>query len=123
MSTRFKDTRTEYQRIHDRSISEDALQRSLIEVAELHGWQWHHETDSRRSKAGFPDLVCAHMSHGVCFIELKSERGYLQPAQREWRDVLVAAGARYYVFRPRDRFVADALFARGEWPDMREYQK
>lgn len=115
--------RSEYQRIHDRSISEDALQRSLIEVAEIHGWAWHHETDSRRSKAGFPDLVFAHMTHGVCFIELKSERGYLKPAQKEWRDVLVAGGARYYVFRPRDRFIADALFARGEWPPMADYLK
>ena len=117
------DTRSEYQKIHDRSISEAALQKSLIEVAEMHGWSWHHETDSRRSKAGFPDLVCVHPHHGLVFLELKSERGYLSPEQKEWRDVLVMAGVRYYVFRPRDRFIADRMFTHGEWPDMREYQK
>lgn len=117
------DTRKEYQRIHDRSISEQAFQNSLVEVAEYHRWQVHHETDSRRSKPGLPDLICAHPEHGVVFVELKSERGYLRPEQKEWRDVLVAGGARYYVFRPRDRFVADAMFARGEWPDMEKYLK
>ena len=123
MSTRFRDTRSEYQRIHDRSISEAALQKSLVEVAEMYGWQLHHEVDSRRSKPGLPDLICAHHKHGVVFIELKSERGYLKPEQRVWRDTLVAAGARYYVFRPRDRFVADAMFARGEMPPMENYHK
>ena len=123
MTTRFKDTRAEYQRIHDRSISEAALQKSLIEVAEMHGWMVHHETDSRRSNPGLPDLICAHPNHGVVFIELKSERGYLRPAQREWRDALTMAGANYYVFRPRDRFTADALFVSGDMPEMERYQK
>ena len=122
MTTRFKDTRQPYQRIHDRSISEAALQKSLIEVAELHNWLVWHDNDSRRNNAGLPDLICAHPSHGVCFIELKSERGYLRPEQKLWRDTLIMAGAKYYVFRPRDRFVADDLFARGEWPPMKEYQ-
>ena len=115
--------RTEYQRIHDRSISEAAFQRSLIEVAEMHGWSWHHEEDSRRSKAGFPDVVLCHPVHGLVFVECKSERGYLKPAQKEWRDVLVMAGVRYYVFRPRDRFVADALFTRGEFPPREDFTR
>ena len=123
MSTRSTDTRSEYQKIHDRSISEAALQKSLIEVAEMHGWQIHHEVDSRRSNPGLPDLICAHPNHGVVFIELKAERSYLRPAQKEWRDALTMAGANYYVFRPRDRFVADDLFTRGELPPMKEYSR
>lgn len=123
MSARYKDTRAEYQRIHDRSISEAALQRSLLEVADHYGWTTHHEEDSRRSKPGLPDLICAHPVHGVVFIELKSESGYLKPSQKEWREVLTMCGARYFVFRPRDRFVADALFARGEFPPSAEYSK
>lgn len=121
--TRRKDTRPEYRKILDRSISELALQKSLIEVAEMYGWQVWHDNDSRRNNAGLPDLICAHPVHGVVFVELKSERGYLRPAQKEWRDVLVMGGARYYVFRPRDRFVADDMFTKGKWPDMREYSK
>lgn len=118
---RKRDTRLPYQRIHDESISEEALQKSILEVAMMHGWLVHHETDSRWSNAGFPDLACAHPDHGHCFIELKTEHGSLQPDQYDWRDYLVASGARYYVFRPRDRFIADRLFQFGEWPDMEGY--
>lgn len=81
----------------------------------------HHETDSRWSYAGFPDLVCAHPDHGLVFIELKSETGSLSSDQYDWRDYLVATGVRYYVFRPRDRFVADDLFAKGVFPPMERY--
>lgn len=116
-----KDERLPYQKIHDASISEAALQKSLIEVARLHGWTTHHETDSRRSDPGLPDLICVHPDHGVVFIELKSEKNYLRPEQKAWRDVLTAAGAWYYVFRPRDRFVADSLFIEGEFPPMEDY--
>lgn len=116
-----RDNRLPYQKIHDESISEAAFQRSLVEVAELHGWKIHHETDSRRSNPGLPDLVCAHPEFGVVFMELKAEKKYLRPAQKDWRDTLVAAGANYYVFRPRDRFVADDLFAKGLFPPMEEY--
>ncbi|MCV0404527.1 MAG: VRR-NUC domain-containing protein [Chloroflexi bacterium] len=116
-----RDTRMPYQRIHDESISEHALQKSLLEMAVRGRWLVHHETDSRKSNAGFPDLVCVHPDHGLVVIELKSERGYLAPDQYDWRDYLVAAGVRYYVFRPRDRFVADELFINGVFPEMEGY--
>lgn len=118
---RRKDSRKEYQRIHDQSISEIELQRSLIEVAEMFGWKCHHENDSRRSNPGLPDLICAHPRHGIVFIELKSERGYLRQPQKAWRDVLIAGGVPYYVFRPRDRFVADDLFREGKFPPADGY--
>lgn len=118
---RLKDSRLPYQKIHDRSISESALQDSILAGAAAHGWLVHHETDSRRSYAGFPDLVLVHPKHGIGFFELKAESGSLQPDQFSWRDYLVKAGARYYVFRPRDRFVVDELLATGQWPEMEGY--
>lgn len=118
---RSKDTRLPYQRIHDESISEAALQNSMLEVAQMNDWKCHHETDSRRSNPGFPDLVCVHPTHGVVFIELKTEKKYLRAPQRVWRDVLVASGARYYLFRPRDRFVADEMFLTGKFPPVEDY--
>lgn len=115
------DTREPYQKIHDGTISEKALQNSLLEVATMHGWLVHHEEDSRWSFPGFPDLICAHPEHGVVYIELKTETNSLDPDQYDWRDYLVAGGSRYYVFRPRDRFVADELFIRGTFPPMERY--
>ena len=122
MTTR-TDTRSDARKMLDRQTSEAAFQRSLLEVADMFGWSTHHEVDSRRSNAGLPDLICAHPVHGVCFIELKAEGKYLRPEQKEWRDVLTAAGARFYVLRPRDRDVAERLFMRGEWPNPQEYSR
>ena len=118
------DTRSDARKMLDRQTSEAAFQRSLLEVADMFGWSTYHVSDSRRvTSAGFPDIVIAHQVHGVAFLELKKEGGYLKPEQREWRDVLTAAGVRYYVFRPRDRDVAERLFMRGEWPNPQEYSR
>lgn len=116
-----RDTRQPYQRIHDESISEHALQKSILDVAIRGQWLVHHETDSRKSNAGFPDLICTHPKHGLVVIELKSETNNLGPDQYDWRDYMVASGVRFYVFRPRDRFVADELFLNGVFPPMEDY--
>jgi hypothetical protein len=48
--------------------------------------------------AGFTDLVLA--KNGIIwFIELKSDKGQMSPAQLEWEDAL---GEWYRVFRPSD---------------------
>lgn len=116
-----RDTREPYQRIHDESISEYQLQIMLMETGLNVGWLIHHETDSRKSYPGFPDLVCVHPRYGIVYIELKAERGYLDQDQYDWRDYLVSAGANYYVFRPRDRHVATAMLETGEYPPMEAY--
>lgn len=63
----------------------------------------HHETDSRRSRPGFPDLwICG--PGGLDVVELKIEAVSAQPteAQQEWLDVLMLAGIAAYVWRPSD---------------------
>jgi hypothetical protein len=63
---------------------------------------WHHETDSRRSNAGLPDIIAVRDGRLV-FAELKTERGRLRPEQQAWRDELRRlTGAEYYIWRPRD---------------------
>lgn len=47
------------------------------------GLRWHHETDSRRSKAGFPDY-CIVGPHGVMFLEIKSSKGKATAQQDAW---------------------------------------
>jgi len=72
-------------------------------VLELCGWLRllaYHTHDSRRSTAGFPDLVIA--GRAVLFAELKRDTGRLSPAQIIWGDRLIAVGAWYVVWKPAD---------------------
>lgn len=71
----------------DGSMSEAELQGVIIEMAELYGWVWHHETDSRRTRPGFPDLVLVRPPT-VMFIECKTVRGRIRPDQQTWLDAL-----------------------------------
>ena len=73
-------------------------------VTDLCRWlrlRWYHTHDSRRSNAGFPDLVIVGPGE-VIYAELKSERGRLSSAQAEWIEALNAAGTKAYVWRPSD---------------------
>lgn len=73
-------------------------------ITDLCGWlrlRWHHETDSRRSKAGFPDLVIVGR-YGTVFAELKSTSGKISAEQQAWHDDLVRSGAEAYIWRPED---------------------
>jgi hypothetical protein len=57
------------------------------------GWAIYHVHDSRRSAAGWPDVVLMRPPT-VLFRELKvAPRGRLTPSQRSWIDGLVACGA------------------------------
>lgn len=82
-------------------MNEEQLQRAITDLCDLLHLKWHHETDSRRSKAGFPDLVICG-PRGVIFAELKAPKGRVKPAQQEWIDALHAAGQMAYVWRPDD---------------------
>jgi hypothetical protein len=96
--------------------SEDDFQEHVISVAHSLGWTvaWFRRVRIQRPNgtvyyqlpvgadgAGWPDLV---LSRGIdlLFVELKRENGALEPAQKEWRDRLLAAQARWYCWKPRD---------------------
>lgn len=60
------------------------------------GWRTAVQGDGK----GFPDLVLVG-PHGVLYREAKSGRGVLEPEQRRWRDVLLAAGQDWALWRPQ----------------------
>ncbi len=68
-------------------MSEAELQSLVRDAADLHGWLTYHTHDSRRSDAGFCDLVMVRGNH-VLFVELKSATGRLRPDQVVWMDAL-----------------------------------
>lgn len=73
--------------------TEAEWQAFVTDALDLGGWKWHHETDSRKSPSGFPDLFAAHPLRGLLIVELKTERGRVRPAQTDWlQAVMVAIG-------------------------------
>jgi hypothetical protein len=64
------------------------------------GWRTYHTHDSRRSAAGFPDLIAVRAGR-ILAIECKSATGKLTAAQREWMLELDAVpGVEAFVLRP-----------------------
>ena len=82
------------------ALSERDWQRQVLDLATLRRWTWYHTHDSRRSPAGFPDLVLVR--DRVIYAELKTDKGRLTTNQLAWQRILAAAGAEVYVWRPRD---------------------
>lgn len=72
---------------------EAAFQGQVIEIAHLYRWRVAHFRPAQTSRgwrtpvaadgAGFPDLVLIRPPE-LIIAELKSEKGTLSPAQREW---------------------------------------
>ena len=84
------------------NINERTFQAAIVELAKLTGWRIYHAFDSRRSEAGFPDLVMTRDGR-ILFAELKTERGRVSEAQREWLTALASCpGLEIYVWRPAD---------------------
>ena len=91
------------------------FQRGVIELARLCGWQVHYTTDSRRSTPGFPDLVLWHPVHRrLMFRELKTQRGALNPSQKEVLQSLAEAGADVGVWRPADWDAIEEALTHGQ---------
>lgn len=81
-------------------MSESDLQASITECAELGGWLWWHDVDSRKNKRGLPDLILCHQRTGrLIFAELKNATRKVTPEQDEW---LTTLGIRHtaVVWRP-----------------------
>ena len=88
-------------------MRESEFQGIVIDMAHLYGWRVAHfrsvrtppgyRTPVAADGAGFPDLVLAKRGE-LIFAELKTERGRMSDAQREWIKLLPGA----VVWRPRD---------------------
>ncbi len=85
---------------HD--TSERDFQQQVLQLAQLYGWRSYHTWLSVHSAAGFPDLVLVRGGR-VIFGELKSERGRVSQAQRDWLDALQECpGVEVHLWRPAD---------------------
>jgi hypothetical protein len=84
-------------------MSENELLANVREIAKLNGWETYHTHDSRRSDAGWPDLVLASAAQRrTLFIELKKRTGRVSDAQQKWLDLLALCGQEVAVWRPAD---------------------
>lgn len=99
----------------DRTVSEAALQKAILEMAGVNGWLRHHVYDARRNPTaprrsglgryldpGFPDLALCR-GPVLWLPELKTEDGRVSDDQAAWMAALrevrrVETG----VWRPRD---------------------
>lgn len=70
-------------------MTERELQVAVVELASYLGWLTYHTFDSRRSAAGFPDLVMVRAPR-IVFAELKSSVGRLSSDQVAWNVELEA---------------------------------
>lgn len=88
----------------DRATSEKEFLQTVIDFAKLHGWRTYHTYSSRRSTAGFPDLVLVRGETGeAIFAELKREGGRLTAEQQDWlRDLMRVRRVHTAVWRPSD---------------------
>ena len=82
-------------------MTERQFQNWVITLAKRMGWLVYHTHDSRRSQAGFPDLVLVR--EVTLFRELKTETGRIRPEQRIWAKRLTESGADYALWRPSDK--------------------
>jgi hypothetical protein len=99
----------EFLQLQARAMSEAQLQNQIIAMARFHGFTHaYHTHDSRRSVAGFPDLVLVSARQKrVLYRELKRERGRVEPEQQDWIDTLIAAGQDAAIWRPRHLFLGE----------------
>jgi len=84
----------------DRVMSEKELSQQVRQLAALKGFKVYHTFLSLYSDVGFPDL-CIAKEGRLIFAELKTEKGKLSAAQKDWLEILSATGAcEVYLWRP-----------------------
>lgn len=95
----------EYQQMKAAAMTEKQLQASVIAAAHSLGWMVYHTYSSVRSAPGYPDLHLVHtLQRRSLFVELKTQKGKLLPAQQQWLDALRVANCGVAVWRPIDWF-------------------
>ncbi len=82
------------------ALTEREFQTLVVALAKRLGYLVYHTHDSRKSEAGFPDLVLAG-GKLTLFIELKAEKGTVSAAQQKWLDALSGSGSAVYLWFPR----------------------
>lgn len=90
----------------DRAMSEKDWQQTVVDAALSFGWGVYHTFDSRRSSAGFPDLVLVRRDR-LIFAELKREVGTVRLDQSVWLEGLgkvvdANSTVEAHVWRPSD---------------------
>jgi hypothetical protein len=96
----------EFLQLQARAMTEAQLQTQVLAMARFHGFTLtYHTYDSRRSDAGFPDLVMVNpRQKRVLFRELKREKGSITSKQQTWIDTLTAAGQDAAIWKPSHLF-------------------
>ena len=86
------------------------FERVVTDALRLFNWRFVHQRPAQTSRGwrtaltghkGFPDFVAVR-GERLLFIEIKGDTGYPDPEQRAWRDALIAAGAEWACWRPKD---------------------
>lgn len=80
--------------------SEAAFQKHVIDMAHAHGWWVYTNPDSRRSAAGWPDLVLIREPECL-FVELKKEKGRVSEAQQTILNKLALCNMETHIWYPR----------------------
>jgi len=85
------------------SITEQAFESQVKDLAKLFGWRYYHTWRSFHSPAGFPDCVMVRENR-LIFAELKTETGKVSPAQEDWLLAIKIVGkpVESYLWRPSD---------------------
>ena len=82
------------------AIKEREFGLQLESLFKLYGYLYYHTFRAQYSKAGFPDYVLIRPPEPPIYAEIKSMKGKLSPAQREFLLALVKSGQRVYVWNP-----------------------
>ena len=101
-------------------MTEAELQETVREIAKTTGWLYYHTYRSKRSPAGFPDVVLVRPPR-VIFAELKSDTGKLTKEQRTWIEALLFCGEAY-VWRPKDLELISAVLSTRYARDLSRYR-
>lgn len=75
-------------------MTEAELQSAITGALTANGWLWFHDHDSRRNRAGLPDIIAVHPRGLFIAVELKGPKTPVSKKQREWVDALGRFAAR-----------------------------
>ncbi len=106
---------------------EAAFQKTVIELAQIHGWKVAHFRPAMNANGewrtavagdgtGFPDLVCVHRQKGCFVAELKAGTNVVSDEQNQWLSDFEAAGVPAFVWRGTDWLEIEETLTNGPTP-------